>query len=755
MPYKIMSGEVIPDFVSDFGGPTVTAPWQTPPTASDRVLIPSGVTVTLDANGLTCDALRIDGMLLFGVPCTLTGANLTIAPGGCLICEDQPGTVIELTGKALDLTNDPYQFGTGFMAIDAARLQICGSVRTPFMRLAQAPKAGDTVVFLSQPVVGWKTGDKVLFPDSRELSAMQVISYKPQWEQAFIAGVSLSGQRVFLTAPLKFSHPGLAEYTPHVANLTRDVVMRSANGTGVRGHCFFTGSSYVEICYMQFLDLGRTTFQPLDNTAPEVPVAGSPPTHIGTNQKGRYPVHAHHLAGPMMQADQPGGVQAPDGTTPQFSFFGLSICNLAPTQEKWGVAIHGSHYGLINGNVIFCDCEGNTQTNGGKTGMGAGIAFEDGSESYNIVTNNFVCGAFGSNRAIYDRRNTDDFAHEGVGIWQRAPLNTVTGNVCCCCSQDGFALSFQSANGKTPLLGNVPQFPGDMVGVSTDMNTVAILLHDSNEAYACQVRAGFAWMVGIDANLDGPGIKTPAAISTVSNFVSWACGNMGWHDRWTSDLAHVNFVYRSKTAGQFGFYGNNQVVRNGSLVNPDIQMGGGVGVQTPCIQDTFQNLPGFGEAAPFTIQGGKIACSTGTGIVTTTPISGDLNPPLSADQWPPSLVQVAGVDLSGCKVAIKRQYMTGGASAPVVSDRLLVTAFNGSVGDDFEVFYTQQVSTFSPVPQTVEKPFGASHIVFIAGVPVSGLNNAQASTRYNMSIGGQIPPATAHARAGITGLVVP
>ena len=143
---------------------------------------------------------------------------------------------------------------------------------------------------------------------------------------------------------------------PHVGNLTRNVVIRSENPSGTRGHTLFTHRSTVAIHYVQFQDLGRTRATPLI---------------AATNHIGRYPLHIHHLWGPVN----------PSNTGYQFEVVGNAIND----SLKWPIAVHGSHYGLVKQNVVF----------GGAQLTGAGIAVEDGTETENLFEENFVANIRG------------------------------------------------------------------------------------------------------------------------------------------------------------------------------------------------------------------------------------------------------------------------------------------------------------------------------------------------------------------------
>src|SRR5262249_5368812 len=142
-----------------------------------------------------------------------------------------------------------------------------------FIRLAVEPKAGYSTLTLSVPVTGWQAGDRLILPDTRQLkSSEQGANYVPQWELLSLASISADGRVVTLSAPLQFDHlgarnpDGVLEFFPHVGNLTRNVVIRSQNSHGTRGHTLLTYRADVDIRYTQFSGLGRTTNDPLDDT---------------------------------------------------------------------------------------------------------------------------------------------------------------------------------------------------------------------------------------------------------------------------------------------------------------------------------------------------------------------------------------------------------------------------------------------------------------------------------------------------------
>ena len=240
-----------------------------------------------------------------------------------------------------------------------------GAEKTPtFVRLSREPRAGHTTLEVEQPVSGWAPGDYVVIPDTRQLRAGESGDrYRSQTERVQVAAVS--GTTVTLATPLRFDHRGARsvggelELLPHVGNLSRNVTVRSENPDGTRGHTIFISRADVDLRYVAFRDLGRTKNGAVDSTRFDT---RGQVGRLGSNQLGRYAVHFHHAFGPR--------------TTPtnghQFTLIGNAVVG-AP---KWGITVHRSHYGLIQDNVVYDT-------------RGAGIATEDGSESFNVFDHNF------------------------------------------------------------------------------------------------------------------------------------------------------------------------------------------------------------------------------------------------------------------------------------------------------------------------------------------------------------------------------
>jgi hypothetical protein len=234
--------------------------------------------------------------------------------------------------------------------------------------------------------------------------------------------LNVTGEVVFRDAPIdtafdpqQFGHGMLVLGS---GSLTANgATFRSENPEGVRGHVMAGQRAAVDIRDSLFEDLGRTTNDQLDNThlGPNREVK-----HVGTNQVGRYTLHLHHLYGP----------EGLDADTPQFSV----VNNTFRDGRKWAVAIHDSHYGLVEGNTI--------------DGFdGAGIVCEDGSEYGNTIKGNTVRNIRGSGLGVQGRGNGNepklvgdgtpgnpyrtegDHGHEGAALWVRGVANNIVDNV--------------------------------------------------------------------------------------------------------------------------------------------------------------------------------------------------------------------------------------------------------------------------------------------------------------------------------------
>jgi hypothetical protein len=475
----ITDTEIIPRFAAN---PTISnlrsGNWTDPtiwslgrvPTDLDRVVIGANTVLTYAAlSNARIDSLEISGSLIFStaVNTRLLVANLTVMPSGTL----QIGTAtnplprqvkaeIVIADKPLDLVLDPRQYGTGMIVLGTIDVHGAKLIDT-WSRLSAEGLAGQTSLTVSGDVSTWRPGDTLVLPDSRQVPTSMVDEFlageiPPHWEEVTIDRVV--GNRVYLTAALRFDHLGARnglgqlELLPHVAILNRNVVIRSENSSGTRGHTLYVDRARVEIEYARFQDLGRTdAFQNLDSSTFD---AQGDVIRVGTNQIGRYAVHFNSLVGP----------ENPTNTGYQFKFVG----NTVDGSKKWGVVVHNSSWGLIDANVVY-------------NAQGAGIVTEDGTEIGNVFIRNITIRMQGTHADGKSGTDVGDYGRGGSGFWFRAGGNYVIGNVAADSTYAGFVIdgyfleSFLLPNYR----GAVKNIPGQ--GTQTDQ--VLPGLFSNNEAY--------------------------------------------------------------------------------------------------------------------------------------------------------------------------------------------------------------------------------------------------------------------------------
>ncbi len=314
-------------------------------------------------------------------------------------------------------------------------------------------------------------------------------------------------------------------------------------GHGTRGHTLFTHLADTDVRYALFRDLGRTTYLPLDAV---------------TNHIGRYPMHVHHLSGPL--------------PTPangfQFTLLGNAVDGgSAVTQFKWGIAVHGSHYGLIQDNVVY-------------NLNGAAIATEDGSESFNVFDHNFVLRGMGQpNDVLGEARMA--LGTEAVGFWFRGPNNYVRNNVAANFQNPsteaayGYAYQFRYLG-----LMEIPNFKGANTmgamgpGQSTTVNgnNMPLLQFENNEAYGAMQGGFTSWWIGTQDNLPLAGqLET-----VVKNLKIWHVYNKGVYlypgQKVTFDGLKIrgNYTALSRSSGDGVFFAD-YMAKDIVIRNADIQ----------------------------------------------------------------------------------------------------------------------------------------------------------------------------------------
>jgi RNA polymerase sigma factor (sigma-70 family) len=242
-----------------------------------------------------------------------------------------------------------------------------------WVKLGATAKKGDTTVTLAEPVTGWKVGDRIIITMTGIAPSSGYPHPGPDpkgttTEERTIRAID--GGKLTLSAPLEYEHLGTGLYRGEVANLSRNVVVESADPRGERGHTMYHRNSAGAISYAEFRHLGKE------------------------GVLGRYALH-YHLCGDTMRG----------------SFvIGASIWDSA---NRW-LAIHGTNYLIVRDNV-------------GYRSKGHGFFLEDGTEVYNVLDRNLAVGARPAKPLPKQALAFDH--NDGAGFWWANSLNTFTRNV--------------------------------------------------------------------------------------------------------------------------------------------------------------------------------------------------------------------------------------------------------------------------------------------------------------------------------------
>jgi|GEM_PF-1326992 len=703
------------------------------PAKDDIVSIPTGVSVVYDVySQVKLDAIEVSGQLSFAtdVDTSLWLNELMVMPSGTLtigtsedpvsaavsaeiVITDTPGVdgMHYKTGTVEQPGIDPQQWGNGLIGFGT--IEVHGQEKTAsYIRLAQEPLAGDRVLVLESEPLNWRPGDELVLPDTQS-----------DWNRTRVEELiieSVDGNRVTLTQPLAHSHLGPRSSAggdplvlPHIGNLSRNVVVRSENPDGVRGHVAFLAKADVEVSYARFKDLGRTTTAQLDDT--QLTASGEV-THIGGNQQARYAMHFHHVIGP----------NNPEDTGYQFEVTG----NAVDGALRWGIVVHGSHYGLIKDNFVY-------------DYQGAGFVTENGQETYNHFEGNFAVLSNGN--AKFKAGNG------GEGFWFRSPLTRAVNNVSANSDRAGFNYYVQNLHGTNRDVWVKSAFRG--ADLSTDAEVIRynafkapILQFDSNEVYA-------------SAAVYDSWVTIPEEKQFVTNLRGW---NTSDNEFSLSSYDNKNLVVDGLTLigdvtrldpkkGQqhqpISRVGIEAVrhSHNINILNSEIR-GVQTGIETPA------RSAGEMVVADSIIQayvGIRVGAMTGGAKPETSSDYGRLVVENTRfERMPENLVHPD-------QYAIHMQF--GSNTDVTKTNEVFLYDFNGMPGANYRVYYPEQAPNFI-VPQT------SSGVI---GSPVAGLTNAQTWSRYGIAIGGAVAPtqeidgddgeaAMARGRAlGIYGLVFP
>jgi hypothetical protein len=527
------------------------------PQAGETVGVMTSHVVTYDADVTTAyRGVGVAGTLTFrtAADTQLWTQHLIVYPGGSLRVGTagspvQPGVTAEVvfTDVAIDTGEDPAQYGNGLVC--QGDFQACGQAKSSgnLIRLAGAASAGATSLTLASAPSGWEVGDEVILPDSRlAIDPVTWSTAHPRFRTtiASVSGTSLGiADALDVARPTAVDHAGVAEadMTAHVGNLTRNVIFRSEDPSGVRGHVIFMGTAATaDVRHCRFKGLGRTTGSVLDDTTFD---GSGNATYVGTNQKGRYGPHFHHM-------DDTG--------------FVITGCAIDPGTDgdhtsKWAITLHHSSNGTITENVLW-------------NWVGSAFSIEDIECNDNVIDNNLAVYVMGGPGAG-SRADTGFPGREGDGFWMNSGSNNrFRDNSAANCYLHGYTFF-----GNDPTMGPYLEF-------------------DGNETYGG--RNGFThWYInGADTASPDAG----AATSYLDNMKIWHCWEHGYGIGYP--VYNVTFRYWKVRLGTdvtrigTGWFNGDYLQRGCRLVDMDIQ-NCNYGIENP-IPDS--------DSTTFTVNGGTL-----------------------------------------------------------------------------------------------------------------------------------------------------
>ncbi len=415
------------------------------PAAGARVLIQPGHRVVYDVKSEApirainvAGALRFatdkDTLLTVGLIKIQDSAEYTEEGFDCEAHLTQPDPNKERAALEVGLPNQPVEakrtatirlvYVEGMDKQSCPAIVCCGGrmdlhgapLSRTWLKLGATAKKGDSTVTLSEPVSGWNVGDRII------ITATSDPDFRHNWRTEERTIRALANTTITLDKPLESEHLGTGEYRGEIANLTRNVVVESADPKGVRGHTMYHRHSAGSISYAEFRHLGKE------------------------GVLGRYSLH-YHLVGDTMRGS---------------SVIGASIWDSA---NRW-LTIHGTNY------LVVRDCVG-------YRSIGHGYFFEDGTEVCNVLDRNLAVQAEHGKRLPKQVLPFD--GNEGAGFWWSNSLNTFTRNVSCENGRYGYRYE---ATPTSALKLTFPVQQPDGSSKTLDIRTLPFVRFEDNESHS-------------------------------------------------------------------------------------------------------------------------------------------------------------------------------------------------------------------------------------------------------------------------------
>ena len=285
--------------------------------------------------------------------------------------------------------------------------------------VADAASVGQSRTLEASATSGWRIGDQVILTATHLGRDNGGGTDLLETEERTITAID--SDRLTIDAPLKHEHLGVGDFRGEVANLSRNVIVESANPDGVRGHTMYHRGSVGSISYAEFRHLGKK------------------------DVLGRYALH-FHLVGDTMRGS---------------SVIGASIHD---SHNRW-LTIHGTNY------LVVRDCVG-------YRSIGHGFFLEDGTEVNNILDRNLAVQAMDGPKLPMQVLPFDQ--NDGAGFWWANSRNTFTRNVTCENNRYGYRFE---ATETSALKLTLPVQQSDGTTKEIDIRTLPFVRFEDNEAH--------------------------------------------------------------------------------------------------------------------------------------------------------------------------------------------------------------------------------------------------------------------------------
>jgi hypothetical protein len=372
---------------------------------------------TCSESGFACD---FPGVNLSGEPQTVRAGELPTLEVGTL---ENPIPAQHTARIRLHYLEGMDKQDAPALVCCSARMELHGApMSRTWVKLGADVKPSDRSVTLAEPVTGWRVGDEVIVTGSKRGNRYGTFRNNADattTEQRRIERID--GQTVQLDQPLKHEHYGSGEFRSEIANLSRNVIVESADPAGVRGHTLYHRFSQGGISYVRLAHLGKE------------------------GVLGRYSIH-FHLVGDTMRGS------------------GVVGAAIVDSHNRW-VTIHGTEYLVVRDNV-------------GYQSVGHGFFMEDGTEMYNLLDRNLGVQAYHGKKLPKQVLPFDP--NDGAAFWWANGRNTIVRNVACENDQYGYRYDMQKGgNFDSTLPITMPDGKVELI----DVRTIGNWRFEDNESH--------------------------------------------------------------------------------------------------------------------------------------------------------------------------------------------------------------------------------------------------------------------------------